>query len=407
MESICNAEKCTGCAACANICNCGAITMEANEKGFLFPVIHQNKCVNCQLCSKICPQNNQRELYAEGKIYAALARNDSLRASSSSGGIFSLIANKVLKRRGIVFGAALREDMSVAHIAVENQDELYRLQGSKYVQSVIGNSYRKAKEELEAGRQVLFSGTPCQIAGLKGYLRKEYENLLSIDLLCHGTPSPLVLRKFIEYKEEMCGGKIAYMWFRAKKPGWKQFSMKVRYQDGTEQYDNSFLNLFWSNKILCEGCYRCQYASTSRMGDITLGDFWGYKETKPEHIENDDLGISFVSVNTEKGKKIFRTIRSEIDYAPRNVEDALWGNPMLERPAIRSEDTDEFWKDIKVMGWERLIEKYEVLIMRGKDWMSDEDRAYYARPYKMRHRRHLIHCRKMEVLKKLRSIRRK
>ena len=218
LESeMCNAEYCTGCSACANRCEQRAIFMKEDEKGFFRPVINQGLCINCGACIRTCPQNKRIVPHLENKAYAALAINDTLRDNSSSGGIFSLLAEQTLRKGGVVFGAAFCDGLEVRHIMVDSVDKLSALRGSKYVQSNIGDSYKQVKNNLESGKKVLFSGTPCQIDGLHHYLNKSYENLLTIGIICHGVPSPSVLNKFIESKESETGNEFLipiYLIFR-------------------------------------------------------------------------------------------------------------------------------------------------------------------------------------------------
>ncbi len=402
MQLICDPKLCTGCSACANGCPKTAITMAADEKGFLRPTIAQDLCVDCGLCKQLCPQDERNAPTLEGRIYAALAVNDDLRAKSSSGGIFSLLAEKTLREDGVVFGAAMDENLHVRHIMANTQEGLELLRRSKYVQSEMGDCYRQAREQLEQGKTVLFSGTPCQIDALKHFLGKEYGNLLTVDILCHGVPSPAVLRKFIESREQAAQKKVIKINFRDKDPGWSSFSTTLTYADGTKEVDNSYYYFFVRDYCVRESCAQCLYSSTKRVGDISLGDFWGYKESAPEHIEDDDLGISLLSVNTDKGIKAVQAIKSAIDIAPRLSKDATGGNPLLVHPFIPHARSAEFWSDFPKMEWDSLVEKYDITRKKKHDNLSAEDRAYYAIPYKKRHMRHLIHCAKDKILKKLR-----
>lgn len=404
MQQVCIPVFCTGCADCANSCPKAAITMAADEKGFLRPAIAQDLCVDCGLCKKLCPQNERLAPVREGKIYAALAVSDEVRAKSSSGGIFSLLAEKTLREGGVVFGAAMDGNLRVRHMMADTEEKLDLLRGSKYVQSEIGDSYKQAKECLEQGRPVLFSGTPCQVDALQHFLGKEYEKLLTVDILCHGVPSPAVLRKFIESREQAAGKKVVKINFRDKDPGWSAFSTTLFFEDGTKEIDNSYFYFFVRNYCLRESCSHCLYSSTKRVGDITLGDFWGYKESAPEHIEDDDLGISLVSVNTEKGAAAFRAVKTKLDCAPRGIEEATKGNPVLVHPCAHHERSAEFWEDFPALGWDALVEKYGVSREKKRDKIPAVDREYYARPYKQRHFRYLIHCAKLDVRKTIRRL---
>ena len=391
---------CTGCAACANRCEKKAISMQPDEKGFLRPQIDQSLCVDCGLCRKVCPQNERVAPSQEGKVYAALAVDDKLRAQSSSGGIFSLLAEKTIQNGGVVFGAAMGDDLHVRHVAVASKQDLARLRGSKYVQSEIGDCYRQAKESLEKGKEVLFSGTPCQIDGLKHFLGKSYDKLLTVDILCHGVPSPAVLQKFVESKESSTRKKVVGLNFRDKDPGWQGFSTTLFLDDGTKEIDNSYYYFFVGDYCLRDSCSNCLYASAHRIGDFTLGDFWGYRETGPEHIEDDDLGISLLFINNDKGNAALNAIRDKIDRAPRRIEETVKGNPLLSHPFPAHKRSAEFWNDFPSLSWDELVEKYGVSREKKKDRLSAEDRAYFAKPYKQRHFRHVIHCLKSDLLRK-------
>jgi coenzyme F420-reducing hydrogenase beta subunit len=377
--------------------------MAQDTSGFFYPLIEETRCINCHQCVKTCPQNSKPSLHPEGTIYAALAVSDILRESSSSGGVFSVIAKSMLRKNGVVFGATLDRNLSVRHTAIKNESELPQLRGSKYVQSYIGDSYKIAKEYLEKGKAVLFSGTPCQIDALYHFLGKDYKNLLTIDILCHGVSSPIVFRKFIDNKETSSGKKVIGVNFREKDPGWGSFSTSILYDDGTKEIDNSYYYFFVKDFCNRGGCANCAYAKPKRIGDITLGDFWGYRESTPEHIENDDRGISFVSINTEKGKKVFKSIKRDLGIAKRTIEEASLQNPILRQPALSNERSKEFWEDFPKLNWDELAEKYSISREKKEDHYSKEDREYYARPYKQRHRRHLIHCAKNSVLNRFRK----
>ena len=395
MVALCDTRLCTGCAACSNACPRNAIAMLPDSKGFLRPRIDAEQCVDCGICKTVCPQVKREAPTHEGKIYAAIAVDDDLREKSSSGGLFSLLAEQTIRCGGVVFGASLGEDLQVRHIKINSLDQVRKLRGSKYVQSEIGKSYSEAKAELEQGSKVLFTGTPCQIDALHHFLDKDYENLLTIDILCHGVPSPAVLKKFLSSKTK----QIKEVSFREKEPGWSAFSMTLTYADGSKEIDNSYYYFFVRNYCLRDSCSQCLYSSIKRVGDITLGDFWGYKETAPEHIEDDDRGISLVSVNTKKGEAAFSQVKRRLALAPRSREDAIKGNPVLSRPCAAHETTSEFWDRFESMSWDELVDTFQIPREKKEDRISSEDRAYYAIPYAKRHLRHLIHCKKIDILK--------
>ena len=277
MLEIENKEKCSGCHACYSVCPTKAIEMVKDEKGFKYPVIDQPKCVNCHLCEKTCPIINKKIVDNEPKAYSCYNKNNEVRSKSSSGGIFTLIASKILEKNGVVFGASFNNKFMVEHIYVEKEEELYKIRGSKYLQSIIGDSYKQAKKFLEEGRYVLFTGTPCQIEGLLSYLNKDYENLITQDIICHGVPSPKVWNKYLEYREKEDGEIPLEINFRSKENGWKNYNLKFRY-NGHEYKNNQntdkYMQAFLKNVSLRESCYNCSFKKINRLSDITLADFW-------------------------------------------------------------------------------------------------------------------------------------
>ena len=400
---ICTPELCSGCAACVNICPKKAISLLENTTGFWHPWVDVNKCINCDLCRQVCPQNFPPKLNNPIKIYAGLSKDNNTRKSSSSGGIFSILSEEIFKHDGIVFGAVLQKDMTVSHAYATNTIELDRLKGSKYIQSNIKDCYQVAKSFLDNNKTILFAGTPCQIAGLKNYLRKDYDKLITIDILCHGVPSNLVFKKFITYKSDCSKKNISNVFFRVKYPTWECYSTKILYSDNTEEYDNSYVRLFLKDLFLRESCHHCRYASSRRVGDITLGDFWAYKETPPEFIQNDNLGISFISINTTKGLKLFTSVRKKLGLAKRTLADAIKGNPILSHASIKNCNSDLFWNDFVSMEWDKLIDKYGVHGVPANDWISKEDREYFDIPYTKRHRMHFLRCWKSKLIQLLKG----
>lgn len=277
--------ECSGCGACFNICPHKAIDMVADAEGFLFPKINTDKCINCGLCAKVCPvlhpnYDNQKSL----ECFAAMA-DDKLRSGSSSGAVFPLLAQTVLEKGGYICGAAFADDkLSVEHILINKSSDLIKLKGSKYLQSNTKDCYRQIRSLLQAGRTVLFTGTPCQVAGLKGFLQKNYENLLCVDIICHGTPSPKVYRKYIS--ELGLKGKLQEVNFRNKKYGWGTIN-SVTIATSEDEYsclakDDIFMQVFLKNLCLRKSCGQCPFNKMPRQGDLTIGDFWGvraYKKT--------------------------------------------------------------------------------------------------------------------------------
>ena len=296
---------CSGCHACVNICPKQCITMASDEEGFLYPVADKEKCVECGLCEKVCYAINPCKNENLPEVYACYNKDDAVRASSSSGGMFTLFAEHILNLNGVIFGAAFDENLIVRHICVDNKEDVHKLRTSKYVQSIVGDSYKKAKELLENGRVVLFTGTPCQINGLMSYLGKKYDNLYTQDIICHGVPSSKVWKKYLEYTEKLHGSKVDSTInpsFRAKTFGWLNFSVKINFENKTVHAEtlkkDLFMRSYLSNALLRPSCYKCSSKGLQRISDVTLADFWGVNRVLPEMF--DDKGTSLIFLNTEK-----------------------------------------------------------------------------------------------------------
>lgn len=316
MIKIGKKEDCCGCGACAQHCPKGCITMIADEEGFLYPDVDQGQCVSCGLCVSACPILNQRKPNTDQQIsaYAAYSKEKKLREESSSGGIFSVLASWILEQNGVIFGAAFDDDFSVRHMMIESMDDLSKLRGSKYVQSVIGDTYHDAKTQLESGRVVLYSGVGCQIAGLKTYLGKEYDNLYTVDVLCHGTPSPKVWQKYLSEQEKAYGSKTAEVFFRNKETGWKNYSVAISFDNGKRyarvNREDSYMRLFLNDVCLRPSCSACRFKGIPHLSDITLGDAWGIENTMPRM--DDDKGTSVVLIQSKKGHELWEKLQSSM-----------------------------------------------------------------------------------------------
>ncbi|MBQ7499294.1 MAG: Coenzyme F420 hydrogenase/dehydrogenase, beta subunit C-terminal domain [Clostridia bacterium] len=315
-----NPADCCGCGGCVSVCAKDAISMKEDEAGFIFPEVDESLCVRCGRCADVCVFTRKNEgAGGEPKVYAAATKDEPVLMVSSSGGIFTELAKAVLARGGAVFGAAWTDGCSVAHICVENEAELERLRGSKYVQSRTGDTFRQAKKILKEGRPVCYSGTPCQIAGLKAFLGKDPGDLLTVDLVCHGVPSMKMLRDDLTVFSEKNNKKISDISgvkFRDKNYGWgvkgsvTAGDRKLKYNAGTSPYYFYFLK----GEVYRESCYNCRFPSEGRQGDITLGDYWGISRETLSNMggADPDKGISCVLVNTENGEKWFEKIRENI-----------------------------------------------------------------------------------------------
>lgn len=325
MEKITDYALCTGCHACYNICPKKCIVMQSDKHGFKYPIINNDICINCGLCKSVCPIENKYIGNKRGAAFACINKNDVIRLDSSSGGIFSLLANEILDRGGVVVGAAFTDKFSVEHVIVDSKYGLEKLRGSKYIQSNIGDIYKIVKNYLENDKYVLFSGTPCQISGIKCYLGKSYDKIIYQDFICHGVPSPLVWRKYIESVEREYNKiipKTIPISFRNKCNGWENFSLKIVFSDKTElieQFNNNlYMKAFLGNLCLRPSCYNCHSKSLERESDITLADFWGIDKISSKM--NDNKGTSLVLVNSDKGKELFFKIKNLMHIEEINDE---------------------------------------------------------------------------------------
>ena len=349
--NIVSKNLCTGCGACANGCPSGCIQMHPDGEGFLYPQIDEKKCLHCNKCQAICPvANGSRKNPAPGIAFACKNLDENERTASSSGGVFAVLAKTILFQGGVVYGAAMSGDCkNVFHRRVENEKDLAALQGSKYVQSRIGDVYRQVKEDLSAFKTVYFSGTPCQVAGLYAYLGKDYDNLYTQDLICHGVPSPLVWEKYVRHIETVRRASVTQASFRDKTLGWHNFSMRVALSTGASVQEplnrNAYLNVFLNNICLRPSCHECAFKGTERAADITLADFWGVEKLSPE--QDDDKGISLVFANSPKGKELFDQIRERLSVWETDAAAAAAENPAMVRSVKPNELRTVFMKAIE------------------------------------------------------------
>lgn len=326
MIYVNNKADCCGCGSCVEICPKQCISFVEDEEGFKYPKVNMQECMECGLCEKRCPIISEyKALNYEREAFGAYVKDDSARAKSSSGGIFGEIAKRVLIDGGFVCGAAFDEDFQVSHIMIESIEQLDLLRGSKYLQSINKGIYSQVKKKLVEGKTVLYSGTACQVAGLKKYLAKEYENLITIDVLCHGVPSPKVWKKYIDELSDFSSKRIDDVMFRNKNTGWKSYSVKIDIEGKKGVYEkyaqNRYMRLFLSNICLRPSCHACRYKNMERPSDITMGDFWGIEQKIPEL--DDDKGTSIIQINTEKGKVIFNKIEDNLVYQSVDIDEAL------------------------------------------------------------------------------------
>lgn len=352
-------EQCCGCSACYSICPKNAISMVEDEKGFKYPKVDKTLCIQCGLCDKACAFSKEQQFYFNAQPLAAYAvkhKDEGIRKSSRSGGVFTAVTDYVLQKGGCIYGAAIDVDFTVKHIKAENAEQRDRMRGSKYVQSDMNDIYRDVKKELATGRLVVFSGTGCQVAGLRSFLMRDYENLIAIDLICHGVPSPKVWKDYIKLLQKKFHNRISEVQFRDKEfLGWDLHleSFKI---GNNKIYERGYTNLFYSNHILRDSCFNCKYTNMCRTGDFTLADFWGID--KMIQGFNDNKGVSLFFVNSRKGEEIFResSIRDCIHFVECPSFDFV--HPNLKHAEPRPKDIDAFWEDYIRNGIKKVLNKY-------------------------------------------------
>lgn len=363
-------KDCCGCGACMNICPKQAITMVEDARGFVYPQIDYDKCIKCGACKRVCGYQQLPKLNNPKDNYASATKNDKQLKKSASGGIFAAVAENILKNGGIVYGAAMQYEGKLIpkHIRIDSVKDLIKLQGSKYVQSSIGDCYKNAKADLTDGKQVLFSGTPCQIAGLQKFLGKEYDNLLTIDIICHGVPNAKMFQDFIATKEKKFNGKIEKFLFRDKSKGQGMTSLfAIRRGNKVEnKIINgkvlSFFTLFLKSYTYRENCYSCPFAQKQRVSDMTLGDFWGFHEEYPNldkkwNLSN-EKGVSCIIVNTEKGQKCIEQNKDSLILMKSDFDKIAKHNDQLHTPSKSNPKREIIMNLYQEKGYDAVEEYY-------------------------------------------------
>lgn len=344
-SEICAHDLCTGCAACVNICPRNAISMSEDETGYSHPVIRLEDCIDCGLCEKVCPVLHPVELHQPLSTFALVSNDTKERQTSSSGGAASVVARQIIGQGGVVYGCSQKDYRTIRHIRADNNEDIDLLKGSKYVQSDINLIYREIKTDLQQGRKVLFVGTPCQVAGLKNFLRKDFENLYTADLICHGVPSQKMLRDDIQQQGRGC--ENAYVSFRWKTSYGIQFGIQLKSATDNKllyskplPYD-PYILAFFTGISFRENCHVCPYSQSSRVGDITIGDFWKLGAHKKSQFKIKD-GVSLVLVNTDKGKHLLSELRDKFIIEEHTLEEAVAGNFNLHTASPRPANKDLF-----------------------------------------------------------------
>lgn len=368
-----NTNECSGCGACAQACNHNAITMQIDINGFRYPVVDQNKCIDCNLCKNTCNFKPQIDI-TPVQTYVAQRKSSEIK-KSASGGVFAELACKVIEKGGVVFGCIFKKEKGLLFPIISeatNIEEVEPMLGSKYVQSSTVDTYKHAKDRLKTGRLVLYSGLPCQIAGLKGYLRKDYDNLITLDIICHGTPNENYFQVYIADLEKKIKGSISSFNFRGKVKGWGEFTFVYTYVDysGKEKIGwgsvegSVYYKLFLASSIYRESCYHCPFASTRRPSDITIGDCWGIEKEYPS-LDNSNggvfdfkLGISCVIVNTSKGLSFFNENNGGFEIGSIQLEKVTKYNHQLYMPSVDSPYRKSYYEAFNIGGYNALKRKY-------------------------------------------------
>lgn len=364
-RDICREKSlCTGCTACASVCPKSCIEMKADKEGFLYPHVNEDLCVNCDLCEKTCPVNNSPEVEPICDAYVVRNKDVPTLIDSTSGGAFSAIANYVFDNGGVVYGVGVTSDLKIQHYGLTSaeRERLAELRGSKYVQSDLGNCFREIKAELENGILVCFSGTPCQVSGLKSYLKKPYSNLITVDLICKGTASPYVLEKYVEYQEKRQRAKIKTIRFRNKTYGYHSGTMKIEFENGKVYYGSGrvdyMLKSYYKETCSRYSCYQCAFKCDQHCSDFTIFDCWHVEQLVPA-LRDDNKGYTNVIVQTEKGKQLIETLNRywdfwSVDFQLMKEKDGI----MMENSAKMNQNRPIFVDAVCKDGLETAVQKY-------------------------------------------------
>jgi len=363
MINIVDKSDCCGCTACASICAHDAILMQPDALGFLYPVVDAKKCVDCGLCEKVCAFNDQYDTslnYSQPLAYAVRHKDMHEVETSRSGAAFIAISDYVLENGGVVYGAGYADHFRVVHKRATTKAELDEFKGSKYVQSDLRGIFRQVKKDLNDGLLVLFSGTPCQTAGLNSFIGKRLrENLILVDIICHGVPGPYMWRDFLSYIEKKQGDTVCWVNFRDKQQfGWKAHQETFKFSKNKSKkviFKELFKKLFYMHIMLRQSCGKCHYTNTRRPSDMTLGDFWGWEKTDP-NFNKDNKGVSLILINTPKGQEVFDRIQNCITVIPAKLEDCM--QPNLQYPTSISPRRMDFERDYVRRNFEYVLKKY-------------------------------------------------
>lgn len=352
-------ENCCGCTACYAVCGVHAIRMVRDDQGFQYPEIDNDKCVKCGLCYYVCPSNEPHNNMPI-ECYAAKLKDVHSLLKSTSGGLGHALAQYVVSAGGIAYGVICEDTSKIVTQRIVDLADLDRLRGSKYVQTDPRNTFNEVLQDLKVGKKVVYFGTSCHIDGLLLFLMKkkvDIRNLLTVDLICHGVPSPMLFEEYIAYISKR--RKVRDYLFRTKANGWNGHVHQIIYMDGSREKNtrrvNAFMQLFFSNNCLRPNCYYCNYAGKGRAADITIADYWGIQQSHPEFYDRN--GVSLVLINTEKGMRVFKLLY-DIEYIETSYEDACRKQANQFAPSKKSGSYDNFWMDYKTYGFEYILKKY-------------------------------------------------
>ncbi len=360
MAQLAPRNLCTGCTACESICPNKCIQMVSDEEGFLYPIVDNMTCVHCGLCQSVCPVLHVLDIPEQHtQAYAAIYKQEKIRMESTSGGVFTLLARWVLDRGGVVFGAAYNEDFSIYHCAITNERELCKLRTAKYAQSKLDDTFLQVRDQLKTEKYVLFSGTPCQVAGLQAYLKKPCERLITVDVVCHGVPSPKVWQYYINYRREHDAPEceIKAINLRSKATGWPGYSVCFSYSDGTcysaKNSQDPFLRGFVGDYYLRPSCYECDFKGILRNSDFTLADYWGVWSQLPEY--NDGKGTSLVLLHSPIAQQIWLQIQTDLRCQELDPLKAVEENPSALRASRKPQNREDFWNRYEKQDFTALI----------------------------------------------------
>lgn len=366
MINIVDKSQCCGCNACIDICHKGAINLEVDIEGFWYPKVDVSKCVHCGLCEKVCPELQidklkKNDFFTPAHTIAAINKNMKVRWDSTSGGVFSALAEYMYDQGGYVSGAVYNKDFSVRNFISNNKEDIESLRSSKYLQSNAKGLYREICTHLKKGEKVLACGTPCQMAALRAYLMEDYENLIIVDFICRGVNSPKVYRKYLDSLERKYGGKVIYVKAKNKELGWRNLTRKVVFDNGKVYYgilmDDDFRRGYHTNVYCRPSCYVCKYKGFPRISDITIADYWGIEKID-KNLDN-NIGTSMILLNSKKGIKYFENIKDKLEWEETSFESVIPGNAALLQPISSSTiDRRQFFEDLENGSFEEVTEKY-------------------------------------------------